>query len=96
MVCKEDTHLMTLKKDGFDKIMGHYNSVILNEKLKFFKKYEFLRDIPTSKLMVLLHETKIQFYSKKQIIYTEKDPLTYLYFLKEGDVSITEFCASST
>ena len=25
MICKEDTHLLTLSKEGFDKILGAYH-----------------------------------------------------------------------
>ncbi|EAR89328.2 cyclic nucleotide-binding domain protein (macronuclear) [Tetrahymena thermophila SB210] len=30
MVCKEDSHVMTLKKDGFDKIMGYLRQLVAN------------------------------------------------------------------
>lgn len=69
MVCKEDTHVMTLKKDGFDKIMGYYNNVIVAERVEFFQLFEFMKQIPESKLMILLHETKIEYFTRNQTIY---------------------------
>ncbi|KAL4496193.1 hypothetical protein ABPG72_012930 [Tetrahymena utriculariae] len=90
MVCKEDSHVMTLKKDGFDKIMGYYNNVIINERIEFFKQFEFMKNIPESKLMVLLHETKIEYFTRSQIIYKEKDHINNVYLIKEGNIEISE------
>ena len=35
MICTEDTHLMTITKDGFDAIMGAYKKKILQDKIDF-------------------------------------------------------------
>jgi hypothetical protein len=32
MVCKEETHLMILSKEGFESLMGNYHNYVLREK----------------------------------------------------------------
>lgn len=83
---------MTLTKDSFDVILGAYNENIIMRKLEFLKKYEFFLTIPNSKLLSLLHFFKIVNYRKNNIVYTEGDPSRFLYFIREGEVEISQKC----
>lgn len=37
MVCKEDTHLITLTKEGFEKILGEEQKQIVKNKMNYFR-----------------------------------------------------------
>ncbi|KAL4499141.1 hypothetical protein ABPG72_017043 [Tetrahymena utriculariae] len=88
MVCQEETHLMVLSKEGFDKIIGSFQQQILREKLEFLRKFQFLDSLPTSQLMSLLHYFKINNFNQKTTIYNEGDEAENIYFIKSGEVEI--------
>lgn len=80
---------MALTKESFDVILGAYHENILQRKLNFIKSYNFFRSMPNSKLLALIHFMKIVNYRNKNIVYTEKDPSRFLYFIREGEVEIS-------
>ncbi|KAL4449887.1 hypothetical protein ABPG74_015006 [Tetrahymena malaccensis] len=88
MVCQEETHLMVLSKEGFDKIIGSFQQQILREKLEFLRKFQFLDSLPTSQLMSLLHYFKINNFTQKTVIYNEGDEADNIYFIKSGEVEV--------
>jgi hypothetical protein len=51
MVLREDTHLMSLSKEGFNIIMSHYKDNILKAQLDFFKNFSFFCNLNDTTLM---------------------------------------------
>lgn len=62
MVCSEDTHLMVLSKEGYEKIIGSFQQQMTREKIDFLKCFSFFNTLPLSSLMSLLHYFKVNTY----------------------------------
>lgn len=83
---------MALTKEGFDIILGSYHKNIVQRKLTYLRNYGFFKNMPDSKLLALLHFMKIVKYRNKNIVYTEGDPSRFVYFIREGEVEISQIC----
>ncbi|KAL4448757.1 hypothetical protein ABPG74_012846 [Tetrahymena malaccensis] len=88
MVCREDTYLMTLNKQGFEKIVGAYHEYIVRERLAFLQKFSFFKDIHPSKLLSILHFMNIEKFEQKNVIYKQGDDVDYVYFIKQGEIEL--------
>ncbi|KAL4449888.1 hypothetical protein ABPG74_015007 [Tetrahymena malaccensis] len=88
MVCKEDSHLMVLSKEGFEKILGSYQQSIVKQKVSFLKSFSFFEKVANSQLMSFLHCFKIITFTPKSTIYQENDPANEIYLIKSGEVQI--------
>ncbi|EAS00767.3 cyclic nucleotide-binding domain protein (macronuclear) [Tetrahymena thermophila SB210] len=88
MVCKEDSHLMVLSKEGFEKILGSYQQSIVKQKVSFLKSFSFFEKVANSQLMSFLHCFKILTFTPKSTIYLENDPANEIYLIKSGEVQI--------
>ncbi|KAL4438753.1 hypothetical protein ABPG74_013426 [Tetrahymena malaccensis] len=89
MVCKEETHLMTLTKNGFDKILGQYHEQIKIQRLGFLKSYSFFNNIPNSNLLSILLDIKIEIYPKKSMLFAQGDEVKNIFFIKRGEIQIS-------
>ncbi|EDK31573.2 cyclic nucleotide-binding domain protein (macronuclear) [Tetrahymena thermophila SB210] len=94
MVCKEETHLMTLTKNGFDKILGQYHEQIKIQRLGFLKSYSFFNNIPNSNLLSILLDIKIEVYPKKALLFAQGDEVKNIFFIKRGEIQISRLIQS--
>ena len=90
MVCKTDTHLIILSKNGFDRIIGELEKQKIMNKIQFLKQFEFFKFIPNSKLMSLLMDFEELIIYKNHYLYKEGDQINEIYLLKKGEVEITK------
>lgn len=77
---------MTLTKNGFDKILGKYHEQIKTERLGFLKSYTFFKNIPNSKLLSILLDTKIETLPKRAQLFTQGEEVKNIFFIKRGEV----------
>ncbi|KAL4466350.1 hypothetical protein ABPG72_001028 [Tetrahymena utriculariae] len=89
MVCKEETHLMILTKNGFDKILGQYHEQIKIQRLGFLKSYSFFNNIPNSNLLSILLDIKIEIYPKKTVLFAQGDEVKNIFFIKRGEIQVS-------
>ncbi|EAS02812.2 cyclic nucleotide-binding domain protein (macronuclear) [Tetrahymena thermophila SB210] len=96
MVCREDTYLMTLNKQGFEKIVGAYHEYIVRERLAFLQRFSFFKEIHPSKLLSILLFMNIEKFEQKNVIYKQGDDIDYVYFIKSGEIELfTNICLDS-
>ncbi|KAL4466991.1 hypothetical protein ABPG74_010588 [Tetrahymena malaccensis] len=63
MICKQDTHIMSLSKEAFDKLLGKYHERVKQEKIGFLRQFQVFDGVPTSKLLsVIFSEEKNIFF----------------------------------
>lgn len=82
----DQTHLLFLIKDSFDSTIGMINSKILNEKYRFFNRFDILNHYNNQ----LLYENFYYFFkevkvSKGQRIITQGEEISKIFFVKSGD-----------
>lgn len=70
--------------------MGEYTKYLLNEKVQYLKNFCFFKDIPTFQMLQLFHYMKEIKFKKNNIIYSEKEKVKYVYFIREGEVDISK------
>ncbi|KAL4432122.1 hypothetical protein ABPG74_014376 [Tetrahymena malaccensis] len=92
MICIEDTHLLTISKQGFEQVFIKYIQEQIIEKLAFFKQFSFFKYIPDSRILNFINSAKKMKYINKQVIYQEGDPVDFIYFIVHGEVSISKIC----
>ncbi|EAS07793.2 cyclic nucleotide-binding domain protein (macronuclear) [Tetrahymena thermophila SB210] len=90
VVCQEDTHIMSLSKEAFDRILGEQQKQIVKNNIRYLKQFSFLENIPDSTLMNLMNYLKQVHYQKGEIIYDQFDPSSYLYFIKSGEIELSQ------
>ncbi|KAL4445543.1 hypothetical protein ABPG74_004617 [Tetrahymena malaccensis] len=90
VVCQEDTHIMSLSKEAFDRILGEQQKQIVKNNIRYLKQFSFLENIPDSTLMNLMNYMKQVQYQKDEIIYDQQDPSSYLYLLKSGEIELSQ------
>ncbi|EAR88756.1 cyclic nucleotide-binding domain protein (macronuclear) [Tetrahymena thermophila SB210] len=87
---KEDTHFMSLSKEGFNKVFSIYKAKILEDQIQFLHNFSFFRDLSKFSLLQLLYHFRIEVFSCKQIIYSQKDSADKLYLVHRGEVEISK------
>ncbi len=60
VVCKTDVNLITISKEGYDRVIGVYERLLLEERLDFLRQFSFMSKVPNSHLMSLLLGSKIK------------------------------------
>ncbi|EGR29986.1 cyclic nucleotide-binding domain protein [Ichthyophthirius multifiliis] len=90
MICKSDTHLIVISKNGFNKIIGELCRQKILEKINFIKQYWFFSQIPNNKIMSILMYFKIENIQKEKYLYKEGEQIKDIYLLKEGEVELTK------
>ncbi|KRX01056.1 Cyclic nucleotide-binding protein [Pseudocohnilembus persalinus] len=89
-ICRVDTHLLTLTREGYNKIMYEYQKRLQQDQLDYFGKFEFLKYIPKPRLLMFLHSIKQAKFNKHNVIYNEGDKVENIYFIKDGEVEFTK------
>ncbi|KAL4456521.1 hypothetical protein ABPG74_000628 [Tetrahymena malaccensis] len=87
---KEDTHFMSLSKEGFNKVFSIYKAKILEDQIQFLHNFSFFRDLSKFSLLQLLYHFKIEVFSCKQVIYSQKDNADKLYLVHRGEIEISK------
>ncbi|KAL4505385.1 hypothetical protein ABPG72_002447 [Tetrahymena utriculariae] len=87
---KEDTHFMSLSKEGFNQVFSIYKAKILEDQIQFLHNFSFFRDLSKFSLLQLLYHFKIEIFSCKQVIYSQKDSADKLYLVHRGEVEISK------
>ncbi|KAM3132133.1 hypothetical protein pb186bvf_015728 [Paramecium bursaria] len=91
IVCTEDTHLITLQKMGFDRVLGELLNSQLRKKLQFFESLQYFQNIPENHLTAIINQT-IEIQPKlNDILYRERDEPTTLYLVWRGEVELSKF-----
>ncbi|EAR85351.2 cyclic nucleotide-binding domain protein (macronuclear) [Tetrahymena thermophila SB210] len=88
MVCRTDVEVISLTREGFNRIKGAWAETELNKKLNFLRKFSFFRGLSDSRLMSFLHLMEINKYEKENILYQKNEKSKYIYFIFEGQVKI--------
>ena len=91
LVCREETHLMVLSREGFEMLMGNYHNFIIKEKLQFFNSFSFFKSTSQSKIQHMILSLKPKTYSTQQYIYRPGEKIDALYFIKKGEVEVQFF-----
>lgn len=81
MICKQDTHLISMDKQGFDIIMNSYKEQLKNNQIKYIKQFVFFKNISIKPLMQLFIHMKIEKFYEKNIIYDYNEDTNYIYFI---------------
>ncbi|KAL4503019.1 hypothetical protein ABPG72_014248 [Tetrahymena utriculariae] len=90
LILRQDSYLMTLSKEAYNKILGQYDQIILRDRKKFLMYFQCFKYHNYSKLLSLLHFMKIQVFNKKHVLYKEGDKPDHIYFIKQGEVEISK------
>ncbi|KAL4448756.1 hypothetical protein ABPG74_012845 [Tetrahymena malaccensis] len=88
LICKEDTHFLTLTKEGYEQIIGVYETRILDETIKFLRTFHYFKYIVRSRLLQILCWMKEQMYFKKSIIYKQGEISNSVIFIRSGEIEI--------
>ncbi|KAL4445999.1 hypothetical protein ABPG74_010991 [Tetrahymena malaccensis] len=88
MICRTDVEVISLTREGFNRIKGAWAETELNKKLNFLRKFSFFRGLSDSRLMSFLHLMEISNYEKENILYSKNQKSKYIYFIFEGQVKI--------
>ncbi|EAS02811.2 cyclic nucleotide-binding domain protein (macronuclear) [Tetrahymena thermophila SB210] len=88
LICKEDTHFLTLTKEGYEQIIGVYETRILDETIKFLRSFHYFKNIVRSRLLQILCWMKEQIYFKKNIIYKQGEISNSVIFIRSGEIEI--------
>lgn len=59
MICRTEVEVISLSRDGFNRIKGAWLESELHKKICFLKKYSFFKDLSDSRLMSILHMMEI-------------------------------------
>ncbi|EAR91682.2 cyclic nucleotide-binding domain protein (macronuclear) [Tetrahymena thermophila SB210] len=90
MVCGEESWLLTLNKEGFDKLIGHIHTQQDLKNTQFLQKFEMIQCLSNNKVHSMLHNITTQKYNYNNIIYTEGQEADKIYFIKSGVVEISK------
>ncbi|KAL4484286.1 hypothetical protein ABPG72_006397 [Tetrahymena utriculariae] len=90
MVCGEESWLLTLNKEGFDKLIGHIHSQQVLKKTQFLQKFEMIQCLSNNKVHSMLHNITTLKFNYNNIIYTEGQEADKIYFIKSGVVEISK------
>ncbi|KAL4492418.1 hypothetical protein ABPG72_005553 [Tetrahymena utriculariae] len=91
MICRTDVQVISLTREGFNRIKGAWAETELNKKLNFLRKFSFFRGLSDSRLMSFLHLMEISKYEKENILYQKNEKSKFIYFIFEGQVKIFTF-----
>lgn len=90
VVCQENSHFMILSKAGFDKVLTEYHEIAMNQKVKFYRQFSIFAKIPTGSLYHVINSAQTLKFTKNMAVYKEQDPVESVYFVKEGDVQLSQ------
>ena len=89
IVCREETHLMTLDRRAYEKLFGEYHQQKYLEKVEFIQKIDLFHDWSRKNISALLYMFEEKQYSRGAILYKEKDPCNTFFCIKEGEIEVT-------
>ena len=85
------THLLSIDKDSFDLAIQRGLNRIMSENVDFLKSIPFFNHWTKNSLAKFFLYSVEQIHAKRnQIICKEGQALNYIYFIKEGDFSVTK------
>ena len=89
MICRNECHVLTLSKQGFDAVLKDVKNEKAQKDLEFLRKFEFFQHIPNSELLSFLFSVKNVRFPLSAVIYKEGDPCDQIYLIREGDLQIS-------
>ncbi|EAS03421.2 cyclic nucleotide-binding domain protein (macronuclear) [Tetrahymena thermophila SB210] len=93
--CEEDSHLIIIQKEDFQQFMGNEKSDLVSQKINFLNQFDFLESIPNSKLNQILETSITLNLNSKNIIYQEGQDCESIYFIRKGEVTLTQILETS-
>ncbi|KAL4470100.1 hypothetical protein ABPG72_008759 [Tetrahymena utriculariae] len=90
IICREETIMVTLSKQSYDKILSNYHQKKFMESVNFLKEFSFFANWQNSKINGLLQSMEKRAAQYKEIIYKEGDNPDFVYFIKEGEFEVTK------
>ncbi|EAS03972.2 glycosyl hydrolase family 31 protein (macronuclear) [Tetrahymena thermophila SB210] len=90
IICKEETIMVTLSKQSYDKILSNYHQKKFMESVNFLKEFSFFANWQNSKINGLYQNMEKRAAQYKEIIYKEGDNADFVYFIKEGEFEVTK------
>lgn len=81
---------MTLDANGFNQIISSYKRYVIEKKVMFLKQYAFFSTIPDALLLQIYDLTLPMVYQNNNVVYQERQPVKYIYFIKSGEVEISQ------
>lgn len=62
----------------------------MNQKVKFYRQFSIFAKIPTGSLYHVINSAQTLKFTKNMAVYKEQDPVESVYFVKEGDVQLSQ------
>ncbi|KAL4442362.1 hypothetical protein ABPG74_005703 [Tetrahymena malaccensis] len=90
IICKEETIMVTLSKQSYDKILSNYHQKKFMESVNFLKEFSFFANWQNSKINGLYQNMEKRAAQYKEVIYKEGDNADFVYFIKEGEFEVTK------
>ncbi|EAR84992.2 cyclic nucleotide-binding domain protein (macronuclear) [Tetrahymena thermophila SB210] len=92
IICKEETTFAVLSKQSYDKILSQYHQAEQEKNISFLRELTIFNQLGKSKLDALYRLMEKQELKRNQIVYSEGDPAKYVYFIKEGEIQVSQQC----
>jgi len=90
IICLEDTHFATLEKEDFIKVEGKNLRKKYAKDVEFLSKFTFLEDLTRKTKQKICYPMITQNFVLNQKLFSEGDPVKYIYFLEEGEFEVTK------
>lgn len=88
IICETNTHLATLEKADYLRILGENSSLKLDELVGFLASLPVFNRWPRKDLIKLSYYFTPLLYVRNQIIYRENEPAKDVYIILKGEVEI--------
>ena len=89
-MCKTDCVLATLDKKNYNIIEGNARKRKRNEEINFLKNFRIFRQLTKAKLSQILLIMQEKTFTRNYIIFNEGDPISGVYFIKQGEFEISK------
>ncbi|EAS00751.1 cyclic nucleotide-binding domain protein (macronuclear) [Tetrahymena thermophila SB210] len=83
-----ETHVATLSKENFNKILKEHEEQKIMKEIQFFEKVPAFKDFNQKQIRYLCLNNKTLETQKNEVIYDEKDPCDCIYVIKEGEFEV--------
>lgn len=87
-IATEDTKLLEISKEAFDKFVGEYKTEAVKATIQFYKKCKLFHSIPEQKKIDLSTKSFTIRYPSNTVILKQGDVPYNIYFVAQGSVRI--------
>ncbi|OMJ92546.1 hypothetical protein SteCoe_4679 [Stentor coeruleus] len=94
-ICHENTYLMVLYKEDYNRLLGHSFAKKLEEKIEFLHSLKVFSEWSKRSIEKLTFFFKQRHYKKKDLIYAKDDKADGAYIIIKGEIELTTITKSS-